>query len=569
MNKLKDNIVVKTTLLLIILIIVNFMLTRSFFRIDLTSEKRFTLSQQTKKILRSIKEPIYIDVYLGGDLPIGFKRLKRSINDLLNEFNTYSENSIHIKFINPSANVNSKERNRLYTELARIGIKPININAKDREGGVVQKLIFPGAIIMFSGKEIAVNLLENNPGLTAEENFNSSVESMEYKFIQAIREIQTRVKIPLAFIEGEGELNEYEVADITGELDKFYKVDRVSINGTAGILDPYKLIIIAKPRLPFKEKDKFIIDQYIMNGGRVLWLIDPIAVEMDSIAASGETVALIRQLNIEDQLFNYGIRINPVLVEDIQCLQIPVNNSVAGTQTSYIPAPWLYSVLINGSPEHPISRNLNMIKSEFISNIDTVGENSDIKKTILLSSSKLSRIKTIPARIGLDEIARRHTPAEFNKPNQILGILVEGSFRSSFKNRAVSPYLASIGSFKEKGKPTAMIFLADGDIIRNSLHVRPDGIMIENLGYDRYSKQTFGNKEFLINAVNYLADESGIITLRSREIKLRLLDKEKILNHRFTLQLINTLFPVLLVLIIAFIVTFMRRKKFTGSFRKL
>ncbi len=550
-------------ILIIIIVIVNYISSIKFFRIDLTSEKRHTLSKQTKEIIKNLDNPVYIHIYIDGDLPIGFKRLQRTTKEMIEEFRAYAKSNVQYKFINPSESTNLEEREMIYTELADKGIQPISINLKDREGGMSQKLIFPGAIASYSGKELPVNLLENNPGLTGEENLNNSIEGLEYKFSSTIKRITTDEKLKIAFIEGNDELDEYEIADITAELAKYYIIERVTINGINHILDSYALVIIAKPLKPFIEKDKFIIDQYLMRGGKLFWLIDAVNLEAGSLSTQGSAFAFYQATNLEDQLFRYGVRINPVLVEDLQSAIIPVNTSIEGQQPNFVPAPWLYFPLINGSPEHPITRNLNMIKAEYISTIDTVGENYDLKKTVLLHSSDYSRIKIIPAMISISEVMEEQDERTFTNKYLSLGILLEGQFESVFQNRIITEYSENIDDFISRSKSTKMIVIADGDVIRNNVRQRADGYIIEPLGYDRYTSHTFGNKQFIMNAVNYLTDESGLIELRSKEIELRLLNRQKIFQSRLKWQFVNIIIPCLVIILFGFIYNLIRKQRFS------
>jgi ABC-2 type transport system permease protein len=547
----------------LIILLVNWISQIIFFRIDLTSEKKYSLSKQTKTILKELKEPILIKIYLEGELPIAFKKLNNSIQDMLDEFQAYAGSNIQYKFINPYDIIDRKERNKLFSSLVEKGLKPVNINAKDKDGGNIQKIIFPGAIINYIEKEISINILDNNPGLSAEENLNSSRENLEYKFINAIYQIKLKEKPAIAFIEGHDELDEYSVDDITQELSKYYKIDRVKINGINHILDPYKLIIIAKPKSRFPEKDKFVIDQYIMNGGKVIWLIEETDAEFDNLSENGSIIAQMRETNLEDQLFRYGIRINPFIVEDKQCLIIPVNNSLPGYNSNFVPAMWPYSPLLAGQQNHPVSRNLNLIKSEFANNIDTVGENKNIKHTVLLKTSSKSRCRQIPIQINLSEAINATPIQAYNKSNLIIAILSEGNFESVFNNRIIDNFIDSSTKFISISKPTAMIFISDGDIIKNNIRFYNQKILIEPLGYDRYSNQTFGNKEFLLNAVDYLINPSGLINLRSRVLKIRLLDKQKIQINKINIQLINTVFPSVVIIIIGLGWFFIRKRKYT------
>jgi ABC-2 type transport system permease protein len=553
-------LLVASLMLVFVLIISNYL----HLRIDLTAEKRYSLSPETKEVLKDLKDVVFVRVFLDGDLPVGFKNMHTSIREMLDEFRIYGKSNIEYEFINPSASEDSKERERVYTDLYSRGLQVTNIQDKDKEGGSVQKMIVPGAIVGYGGVEMPVNLLRNNPGLSADENLNNSIQSLEYELIHAIKNVSSDTLIKIAFVEGHGELDQYQVGDITKELANFYQVDRGHMDGNAGSLDNYAAVIIAKPRQAFSEADKFVLDQYLMKGGKLLLFLDAVNASLDSMD-EGRTVALINQLNLDDQLFRYGVRINPNLVQDIQCGIIPVNSAVQGQASRYIPAPWLYYPLLVGNGEHPATRNINLIKTEFPSSIDTLSNRMNVKKTILLSTSRYSRTLNAPMVINLDEVRERHQQSDFNLSYIPVGVLLEGSFQSVFHNRMLSGLgIKGNYSYIENGKPASLLIVADGDIIRNEVRYTAQGPVIAAVGYDKYSKQTFGNKDFVLNAVNYLTDESGLIKLRNKEFKLRLLDKARIRDQRLKWQLINTLLPVLLVVFTGIFMTFVRSRKYSS-----
>lgn len=533
-------------------------------RLDLTEDKRYTLSKPSHEVLNKLENDVFIQVYLEGDMPIAFKKLKRSVKELLDEFKINSDRKVSYEFINPSEADDAEQRNKAYEDLIGKGLIPIDIRDSDQEGGTSQKLIFPGMMVSYNGVEIPVNFLENNIALSAEQNLLHSIEGLEYEMIQTISTVSSDTIYKIAFIEGHNELQEIEVADLTLSLAKYFTVDRGVINGTPGILDPYAAIVIANPETEFDEKDKFVIDQYIMQGGKVLWLAEEVKVSSDSLVY-GETVALYRPLNIEDQLFRYGARINPVVVQDMQdCLLIALKMVTGVDQQQVVPAPWTYYPLLNPAADSPVSRNLNQVKGEFVNYIDTVGLDPAIKKTILLRTSVFSRTINPPVVISLEEAGNPLPETEFNKSFLPVAVLLEGKFQSVFKNRTIS----GIENFEKSGfisesNPTKMIVIADGDVIRNEVSMTGGSESYLPLGYDRYTSQTFGNKDFVINCLNYLVNDNGIMELRSREIKLRLLDKNKVKNERMKYQLINTIGPLFIVLVAGLIFNIIRRKRFS------
>jgi len=560
----KKQHIIQLLLAIAIIFLVNYIAGYLYFRIDLTTDKRYTISEPSKKVIKELTDIVYIEIYLDGDMPIAFQRMRKSILELMDEFRVIAGDNIKYSFINPSKSSDQSKRNAIYQELYDRGLTPTNVKDRDREGGIAEKILFPGAIVSFQGNEVPLNLLINNPGFSAEVNLNNSIQGLEYSFIDAIRKITATERKRIAFIEGQGELDEYQTGDITRELSGYYDIDRVTINEFVTILDPYDAIIIAGPTDSYSEKSKFIIDQYLMRGGKILWFIDEVKVDIDSLSAGSTTFALYNDANIDDQLFKYGVRINPTIIQDMQCAIIPVNTAISGAQPKFAPAPWIYNPLLGASSNHPVTRNLNMIKSEFPSVIDTVGQNPDIKKEFILFSSQNSRVLNVPALISLEQVKDKIDPASFNRPYQPVAVVLDGVFESVFKNRIITEYTAGQPfNYLEKSISTKMIVVSDADIIRNEVRTRADGIFLSPLGYDRYSKQTYGNKDLVMNMVHYLVDEEGIINIRSREITLRLLDKNKTLNQRLKWQLINTLLPLLLIIIFGFAWNYLRRKKYS------
>jgi ABC-2 type transport system permease protein len=538
-----------------IIILINIVTRQIFFRVDLTTEKRYSLSKESKDILSGLKDVVFIRVYLDGELNIPFKKFQENIRDLLDELHVYGKNNLQYEFVNPLDNIAKKMQAKIIQELYDKGLRPTNIRQRDKEGGTSEKIIFPSVIITYKDYEVPVNLLVNNQGQSAEQNLNNSTESLEYSFISAIDNITSNKNEKIAFIEGHGELDEYEVNDISVELSKSYQVDR-------GILDGYKAIIIAKPVKPFSEPDKFVIDQYIMNGGKVLWLIDAVQVSLDSMI-NGSTMALIPQLNLDDLFFRYGFRINPVLVQDIQSNVIPLNVALDGNSPDFQPVPWLYFPLITPQQGNSFTQNLNMVWCRFANTIDTIEARKGIRKIPLLVTSENSRIIITPAIVSLNEVRNTPKKSDFNKSNLLVGVLLEGNFESAFNNRGMNAYFQNTVIVKEISKPAKMAVIADGDIIRNDVRYTAKGPAISLLGYDRFTRQTFGNKEFLVNLIQYIANDNNLLKLRGHEFKLRLLDKEKITSQRLFWIIINISLPSVIVLIFGFILYFLRKHKYS------
>ena len=531
-------------------------------RLDLTEDRRYTLSDPTIKVLSGIRNDIFVQVYLDGEMPIPFKRLKRSVGEMLDEFRIASGRRVDYEFINPSEAPDAQQRDALYQSLVVKGLNPVRIEDKDSEGGSSQKIIFPGMIVNYNGIEMPVNFLRNNPSISPEENLLHSTEGLEYEMIQPIATLGSDTVYKVAFIEGHDELPEIEVADLTYNLAKFFTVDRGIIGGNPGILDKYSAVIIAGPEKEFTEVDKLVLDQYIMNGGKVVWLIEEVNVNSDSLTY-GETAALYLPLNIEDQLFRYGARINPAVVQDLDCASIRLILSTGGTRQQPVSVAWLYFPKLTPYAGHPITRNINKVKGEFINYIDTVGLNPDIRKSVLLTTSAYSRTLSPPFMISLREAEMTPDERSFNKPNLPVAVLLEGRFPSAFRNR-ITENLVKDKSFtvRTESAETKMIIIADGDIIRNEVKRAGSSETPLTLGQDKYTGEMFGNRDFLVNCLNYMVDYNGIMELRSRELKLRLLNRTVISKERFKWQVINIAGPVLIVIFAGILYNWLRKRKF-------
>lgn len=532
-------------------------------RLDLTEDNRYTLSDPTEVILAGIKNDIFIQVFLDGDIPIPLKRLKRSVREMLDEFRIASGLRIDYEFINPSDGNDVKQRESQYQFLINKGLMPINIQASDAEGGSTRKIIFPGMIINCNGTEVPVNFLKNNQSLSYEQNILHSVEGLEYEMIQTIATITADTVFKVAFIEGHEELPEIETADITRNMARFFTVDRGVIGGKIGILDNYAAVIVAGPEKEISEQDKLVLDQYIMNGGKVLWLFEEVEINQDSLVY-GSTMGLYRPLNLEDMLFRYGARVNPAVVQDLECLTIRLMVMAGGTRQQVVNAPWVYYPLLVPASDHPITRNLNRVKGEFTNYIDTVGLDGSIKKKVLLHTSDYSRTLSPPLMISLREAETLPDEMAFSRSNLPVAVLLEGTFPSAFVNRGVGS-LTSDQNFtlKKESRETKMIVVADADLIRNE--IRRSG-MDETplpLGQDKYTGELFGNRDFILNCLNWMVDDIGIMELRSREMKLRLLNNARVKNEKLQWQLINSLGPVSIVLIAGLAYGYFRRRKYT------
>ncbi len=556
------NKIIKLTVSIILVIFIAYFSTLKFIRFDLTSEGRYTLTDYTKDILEELDDIVYIKVYLDGkDLPISFKKMQQAVMEELEEFKVYGGNNIEYEFVNPSESTDKEIRFGLYKQLSEKGIFPIETQELNNEGKTSLKMVFPGATINYKGKEKGINLLKNLPGVPSENELtiNSSIQSLEYEFINAIKKLSRKNKPEIAFIEGQNELSELYVFDIQKSLGEYYDVKRGNINARPGVLDNFKAIIIAKPRKAFTEQDKFVIDQYIMNGGNVLWLVEGTNTNMDSLFLKSRTMAVGQDINLNDMLFKYGARVNHNLLMDKQSSSI----NLPDRRGQIKPYPWYYFPVIVTDNNHVISKYLDFVKTEFVCTVDTVGEDTDIKKTVLLQSSKLSKIETIPVIISLDMVNNMPSDEELKFGRKNIAVLLEGRFKSVFANRNFKKFFPEYPDIKirEIGKPSKMIVVGDGDIIKNEVSSKGEPYPI---GFDKFTRHTFnGNKEFIINAVNYLCNDSRLMTIRSRELKLRLLNKEEIEDNRLLIQIVNTILPIFFIVLFGITVRIFRKMKYT------
>ncbi len=557
-RSIKQQSIIQLFLILAIVVLINVLAQFAFTRLDMTQEKRYSLSQSSKDLATHLDDIVYFKIYLAGDLPPGFLKLRNSLKEMLDEFRVYSKDNIEYEFIDPNSNPNEKERVELYKQLSKKGLYPTTLE-ENQNGSQSQKLIFPGAIVNFRSKEIPMQILKSKLGSGSDEMLNTSVENLEYEISSVLRKISVEKSISVAFLKGQNELSTSKFSDAANGLKDYYIVDTVSIGGKINALKDFKLLIIPKPDTAFSEKDKFVIDQFVMNGGRVLWLIDQMDIEMDSLETRSTTMAIPKNLNLDDMLFKYGVRINSDLLLDIQAAPIPVVTGYVGNQPKQELFPWYYFPLLGTDSKNPIVHNLNLVKTEFASSIDTI-ETPNVQKTVLLATSKSSRTQSSPARVSLNILRDKPEIQLFNKRNIPVAVLLEGEFSSNFTNRipdeiANSPEI----NFQKKSVPTKMIVVSDGDVIAS--HISKKG-NIYPLGYDRFTRQTFGNRNFILNCVDYLLDNKGVLELRSKEIKMRLLDPEKIESPEL-IKWTNLLLPTLMVTIFGILFAFLRKRKFT------
>lgn len=539
----KGQTLMQLALLLAILVLANIVSSFVFTRIDLTEDKRFTLSDNSKKLMGQLKDVVYIRVYLEGDFSPGFSRLQQSTREILDELSVYSNGNLQYEFVDPSANPDEAERNKFYAQLYQKGIQPTTVEERTNEG-TKRTYIFPGALVSYSNVEMSVALLKNQNGFPPELILNNSIQNLEFELCNVIRKVTNPMRPAIAFLEGHGELDTTQVADIATALKASYDLKRVRINGQLDALKNYKAVVIAKPDSAFDEKDKFVLDQYVMHGGKLIFLIDQIQAAMDSLENRGEILAPARDLKLDDMLFRYGARVNYDLVQDLLSSLIPVVTGMVGNQPKQQLLPWYFFPLMNPTSKHPIVNNLNAIKGQFVSSVDPI-DAAGIKHTVLLTTSQYSRILPAPVRVSLGIMQYKPDPKMFPQKDIPVALLMEGNFTSLFKNR-IPPAIAEskeIG-FKELSMATKVVVIADGDIIRNDI---AKGAPVA-LGFDRYTNTTYGNKSFFLNVMDYLCDDSGLMSVRSKEFRLRMIDPAVLEKDTTGLKWFNVIFPIVLLL---------------------
>jgi gliding-associated putative ABC transporter substrate-binding component GldG len=551
----------KTLLItLAILLIVNGIGNQLFHRFDLTKDNRYTLSSTSLNIIKQVQNPLSIKVYMQGDLPAEFKRLQQETRQLLEEFQAYNKNIV-FEFVDPLENKDESMDN--VKELYRKGLTPINITVDDK-GKQSQAMVFPWAIAVYNNKEVNIPLLKNRMGASTTQKVIGSVQHLEYSIADALNKITKEKQKKIAVIKGNGELQDILMAKFLMQVRESYHIgpftlDSVAKNpiGSLDALEKYDLAIIAKPTETFSDAEKQVLDQFIINGGKTLWLIDQVAVEMDSLYNSaGSTLAYPRDLNLNDLFFKYGIRINPDLIKDERGSPIKLASGDQGSATQFQEFNWKFAPQVYPNSPHPIVKNLGGIKFDFANPIDTL--KNGIKKTILLQSSQYSKKIGMPTEINLNIVTEETSPADYlNKGNIPLSVLLEGSFPSMFENR-VLPFDQK--SFETKGKENKMIVISDGDLIKNQLDKNFQPV---ELGYDQRSGNLYDNKDFLINCVNYLLDDTGLINIRSKDLDLPLLDKEKVYENYTITQFITIGLPILILALFGILFTFLRKRKYS------
>ena len=548
-------------ILIAFLLVLNVVSGYFFHRFDLTKDKRYTLSPTSLNIIEQVQNPLYVKIYLQGDLPAEFKRLQGETRDLFEEFQAYNKNII-FEFVSPLENEEESMDN--IKELYLKGLTPINITVDDK-GKQSQEMVFPWAIAVYDNKEVNIPLLKNIMGASTTEKVVGSVQHLEYSIADAINKITKGKKKKVAIIKGNGELHELQIAKFLMQVRESYHIgpftlDSVAKNPTGSLdaLQKYDLAIIAKPTETFSDAEKQVLDQFIVNGGKTVWLIDQVNMEMDSLYNdSGATLAFPRDLNLNDMFFKYGFRINPDLVKDETGSPIKLATGEQGSATQYQEFNWKFAPQVYPTSTHPIVKNLGGIKFDFASGIDTL--KNGIKKTVLLQSSQYSKRIGSPVEVNLNIVEEETSPNHYlNTGNIPLSVLLEGSFHSMFENR-VLPFEQQ--SFQSLGKANKMIVISDGDLIRNQLDKNFQPV---ELGYDQRSGNLYDNKDFLMNCVNYLLDDSGLINIRSKDLDLPLLDRNKVSESYTQTQILTIGLPIFILGLFGAVFTFLRKRKYSN-----
>ncbi|WP_268223810.1 gliding motility-associated ABC transporter substrate-binding protein GldG [Sinomicrobium oceani] len=554
--RLQKKPLVVITGVLVLLVVLNAVCVSFYGRFDLTQDNRYTLSEASVKPLEKLKEPVFVDVFLGGELPPQFRKLRDETRQILEEFAAKNRN-IRFNFVDPLEDSENSEA--VIRELQSIGLTPLNFS-EEKAGKVSREILFPWALANYANRSVRVPLLKNKLGATDEERVRNSVQQLEYVFADAFAKLTITDKKNIAVLKGNGELEDIYMADFLGSLRDYYNLapftlDSVAVSPqrTLQQLGQYDMILVAKPTVAFTDEEKAVLDQYVMHGGKSLWLIDQVHAEMDSLYnESGKTMALPRDLNLGDMFFSYGVRINPVLVNDLYFTQI-VMASGEGNDSRYDPYPWYYAPMVMSPDNHPVNTNIEALRFDFANAIDTL--KNPVRKTILLSSSPLSKTVGVPADIDLEIITREPDKATYNNGNQPLAVLLEGRFNSVYKNR-IKPL--DLKDNLDTGVETGMIVIADGDLIKNQLN---KGRPLE-LGYDKWTNNFYGNKEFLRNCVNYLLDENGLIYIRSKKVTIPFLDKEKVAEEAVFRKVINLILPLVILIVFALGFGYFRKRRY-------
>ena len=525
-------------------VLVNVLVHHFVVRWDMTNDRRYSIAPTTRALIQSLDAPLQVTILLDGELNAGFQRLQRATIEMVEELEAIGYWQLGIEY-------------RVSAEEVPKGLSPTVIHERTHKGQTAQTTVYPYALITYKGKTAVVELLRNNRGLSGEENLNHSIENLEFAFVEAIHSLAREQVEKIAFLEGHGELSEAEVFDLSQALSHYYQIDRGTLGNETGVLDEYRAVIIADPQLPFSEKDKYILDQYLMQGGRILWVVNGVRFSEQTLSENGMTPVIPLELNISDMLFRYGVRINPALVQDLQCLPMPVDVSDNPQQPNWQPMPWTYAPLLLTSQASPITRNIMQVSATMASCIDFVGGEDGLQKTTLLATSSNSKLTGTPATVDLSLF--NGTESEFQYAFVPVAASIEGVFPSLYAHLLPPEDLQLHAPLRKTSEPTKQIVVAAGSTIRNEWQ---QGQPLP-LGYDRYTQTQFGNRDFMVNAVLYLTDDTGWMALRQKQITLRLLNDQRAREERITAQVVSIIMPLTILAIIGIAVIGIRKKRYT------
>lgn len=575
-KQFKKNTIIGLIAALVIVLIINILSSFLFFRIDLTKDKRHSLSPSTIEILKNLEDKVYIRVYLKGkDQPADYQLFAKQVEQMLQDFRSYSKN-VYFEFIDPLESKNNEEVNSILAEFLKKGLEPIPISREDANGYSTH-MVIPGAIITYRNHEYPARLVVADP--SGADWLQYSIEELEYNLVSPIRRLVKTEKPSVAFLDGHGELDFWNTCWTAMQLQRFYNVSRITLDGKINSLrhisiadsakqtlklgeNKYDVLIVAQPTQPFKEYDKYIIDQFIMRGGKVLWLIDNTTASLDSLQSTPEFFATPRSLYINDLFFTYGVRINPNLIQDLSCTPIPQQVSMIGDQPQYKFMAFPYCLDIVNFSDHPIVRNIKEIKSDFAGTIDLVGNSENLQKTVLMTSSERSKLVPTPSIVTLKVGLTKPNMQEYAFHNLPVAVLVEGEFKSAFKGILPIEFdtIREL-DYRDKSVPTRQIFVSDGDIIRNPFDRKRN--QPYPAGYDIYTRTMYDNTQFIVNCVNYLCADDDLLQLRAKNFKIGSLNNDIVRKHKTLLSVLNICIPLALVIIMGIILIVLRKVKFS------
>ncbi len=563
--KSRHHALINLFLVLAIIVVLNAAGKYVYHTFDLTEDGRFTLTETTNDLLENLKSPIYAQVLLTGELPLEFQRLQTATMDMLERYKKLSGGLLEYEVIDPGEG-STEQINKKREDLSKEGIFPINIRVVDTDEKSEQ-IIYPYVLFRAGTRVLSVNVLENEAvAVSPDVQLNNSIGLLEYKYSNAVQKLSRLNQTNIAFLAGHGELDKLQTIDLENELRKFHNTGRLYLDSTYRIDPRLDLVIIPNPTRPFSEQHKFMIDQYLMKGGNIIWLVDKLDIGMDSLRQNQRYVPFDINLNLDDFFFRNGIRINSDLVQDLECTRVPLTaNQNSGAQSRYELYKWYYHILAMPTAGHAITNNLDRVNLLFPSTIDTLKTKFNVKKTVLLTSSPYARFQLTPVQLDLNSVRVPIVPEKFNKPRLPVGVLLEGTFASLYENRVTEGMLQGLEelgeTFHPKSKPAKMLVISDGDMIRNRL--KASGKEFWPLGYNLFERRAFANKEFILNSIEYMIGNGDVLQSRTKEVKLRLLNSVKASSEKLKWQLINVLFPILALIIFGVVFQFIRRRKYS------